>query len=93
MDTRRGFSLVELLVVTVLGSLILLATNRNGYGNLCELITLGRTRAEKVAVVGSGPAGLACAYHLTRLGYGVTVFEEAAEAGCHACASPRSSGS
>ncbi|HSJ32842.1 MAG TPA: NAD(P)-binding protein [Longimicrobiales bacterium] len=42
---------------------------------------LRRTRAEKVAVVGSGPAGLACAYHLTRLGYGVTVFEEAAEAG------------
>ncbi|GIZ51486.1 error-prone DNA polymerase [Noviherbaspirillum aridicola] len=28
-------------------SLILLARNREGYGNLCELITLGRTRAEK----------------------------------------------
>jgi error-prone DNA polymerase len=28
-------------------SLILLAQNRNGYGNLCELITLGRTRSEK----------------------------------------------
>ncbi|HEY8606518.1 MAG TPA: error-prone DNA polymerase [Noviherbaspirillum sp.] len=28
-------------------SLILLACNREGYGNLCELITLGRTRAEK----------------------------------------------
>ena len=28
-------------------SLVLLATNRNGYGNLCELITLGRTRADK----------------------------------------------
>ena len=28
-------------------SLILLAVNRNGYGNLCELITLARTRAEK----------------------------------------------
>ena len=27
--------------------LVALATNRNGYGNLCELITLGRTRAEK----------------------------------------------
>ncbi|PKM80223.1 MAG: 4Fe-4S ferredoxin [Firmicutes bacterium HGW-Firmicutes-14] len=32
-------------------------------------------REEKVAVVGSGPAGLACAYHLARRGYGVTVFE------------------
>jgi len=38
-------------------------------------------RAERVAVVGSGPAGLACAYHLARLGYGVTVFEAAGEAG------------
>jgi len=32
-------------------------------------------RKEKIAVIGSGPAGLTCAYHLTRLGYGVTVFE------------------
>jgi NADPH-dependent glutamate synthase beta subunit-like oxidoreductase/Pyruvate/2-oxoacid:ferredoxin oxidoreductase delta subunit len=42
---------------------------------------LTRTRAEQVAIIGSGPAGLACAYHLARQGYGVTVFEEAAEAG------------
>jgi len=32
-------------------------------------------REEKVAVVGSGPAGLACAYHLARRGYQVTIFE------------------
>ncbi|RJQ09594.1 MAG: FAD-dependent oxidoreductase [Bacillota bacterium] len=32
-------------------------------------------REEKVAVVGGGPAGLACAYHLARRGYPVTVFE------------------
>ncbi|MCE5253167.1 MAG: FAD-dependent oxidoreductase [Actinomycetia bacterium] len=31
--------------------------------------------AAKVAVVGSGPAGLACAYFLSRMGYPVTVFE------------------
>jgi error-prone DNA polymerase len=28
-------------------SLVLLARNRDGYGNLCELVTLGRTRSEK----------------------------------------------
>ena len=32
-------------------------------------------RKEKVAIVGSGPAGLTCAYHLARMGYGVTIFE------------------
>jgi NADPH-dependent glutamate synthase beta subunit-like oxidoreductase len=40
-----------------------------------------RTRQEKVAIVGSGPAGLACAYHLSRLGYGVDVFEADPEPG------------
>ena len=34
-----------------------------------------RTRPQKVAVVGAGPAGLACAYFLAQMGYGVTVFE------------------
>ncbi len=32
---------------------------------------------KKVAVVGSGPAGLACAQQLARAGHGVTVFERA----------------
>ena len=32
-------------------------------------------RAERIAVVGSGPAGLTAAYELRRLGYRVTVFE------------------
>jgi len=40
-----------------------------------------RARSETVAVVGSGPAGLSCAYHLGRLGYAVTVFEEAPHPG------------
>ncbi|NOZ02592.1 MAG: FAD-dependent oxidoreductase [Deltaproteobacteria bacterium] len=36
---------------------------------------------EKVAVIGAGPAGLACAYHLARRGYPVTIFEAFAKAG------------
>ncbi|MFZ5586532.1 MAG: FAD-dependent oxidoreductase [Thermodesulfobacteriota bacterium] len=36
---------------------------------------------KRVAVVGSGPAGLACAYYLARRGHAVTVFEAQAEAG------------
>ncbi len=34
-------------------------------------------RKEKVAIVGSGPAGLTCAYYLAKEGYRVTVFEKA----------------
>jgi NADPH-dependent glutamate synthase beta subunit-like oxidoreductase/CO/xanthine dehydrogenase FAD-binding subunit len=36
---------------------------------------------KRVAIVGSGPAGLSAAYYLRRLGYRVTVFEMMAEAG------------
>lgn len=38
-------------------------------------------RAESVGIIGSGPAGLACAYHLARLGYAVTVYESESEPG------------
>jgi len=38
-------------------------------------------REKRVAVVGSGPAGLSAAYHLARLGYGVTIFEAGNELG------------
>lgn len=38
-------------------------------------------RKEKIAVIGSGPAGLTAAYQLTRLGYSVTVFESSKQVG------------
>ncbi len=36
---------------------------------------------KKVAIVGSGPAGLTAAWHLARKGYEVTIFEAASQAG------------
>jgi 2-oxoacid:acceptor oxidoreductase gamma subunit (pyruvate/2-ketoisovalerate family) len=39
------------------------------------------TREERIAVVGSGPAGLSATYHLARLGYRVTLFEAGRELG------------
>lgn len=38
-------------------------------------------KAEKVAVIGAGPAGLATAYHLRSMGYPVTIFEALPYAG------------
>ena len=38
-------------------------------------------RKEKIAVIGSGPAGLSAAYHLAIRGYNVTIFEKYPETG------------
>ena len=37
--------------------------------------------AKRVAIIGAGPAGLSCAYHMTRLGYHATLFTAVPEAG------------
>lgn len=39
------------------------------------------THSEKIAIVGSGPAGMACAYYLRSMGYEVTIFEAHSEIG------------
>jgi 2-oxoacid:acceptor oxidoreductase delta subunit (pyruvate/2-ketoisovalerate family) len=38
-------------------------------------------KKEKIAIIGSGPAGMSCAYHLAKLHYDVTVFESSSSAG------------
>jgi len=45
-----------------------------------EVKPLGK-HEQRVAVIGSGPAGLSAAYHLARLGYPVTVIDGGAELG------------
>jgi NADPH-dependent glutamate synthase beta subunit-like oxidoreductase/ferredoxin len=42
---------------------------------------IGKPYPEKIAVIGSGPAGLSCAYYLALKGYPVTVYEKEAEVG------------
>jgi len=38
-------------------------------------------KKEKIAIIGSGPAGMSCAYHLSKLHYDVTVFESSSSTG------------
>src|SRR6202142_3550871 len=45
------------------------------HGTLPPISKPAQQRAERVAIVGGGPAGMSAAYYLARLGYGVTVFE------------------
>jgi NADPH-dependent glutamate synthase beta subunit-like oxidoreductase/Pyruvate/2-oxoacid:ferredoxin oxidoreductase delta subunit len=44
-------------------------------GKLPPVAPPSKKRAQKVAIIGGGPAGMSAAYYLARLGYGVTVFE------------------
>ncbi|MFI3212103.1 MAG: NADPH-dependent glutamate synthase [Eubacteriales bacterium] len=44
-------------------------------------VVTAEKKAKKVAVIGSGPAGLACAGDLAKMGYDVTIFEALHEAG------------
>ncbi len=41
----------------------------------------GADTGKKVAIIGGGPAGLSAAYHLRKLGHGVTLFDEHEELG------------
>jgi glutamate synthase (NADPH/NADH) small chain len=46
-----------------------------------QVLHKGRKKGQQVAVVGAGPASLACAAELAKMGYGVTVFEAQEQGG------------
>ena len=54
---------------------------RREEGESLDLPTIADAKGKKVAVVGSGPAGLTAAHDLVQDGYGVTIFEAAPVAG------------
>jgi len=45
------------------------------HGLKAKMIEGEEAKKQKIAVVGAGPSGMSCAYHLVRRGYKVTVFE------------------
>ena len=51
------------------------------HGTPAPLAPPARGARCEVAIIGAGPAGLSCAYHLARLGYGPTVIEASRDAG------------
>ena len=58
-----------------IGALERFAAERHGFGDTVTVQTAQKTD-KKVAIIGSGPAGLACAADLVKEGYSVTIFEE-----------------
>ena len=46
-----------------------------------QALKKGKPKGKRVAIIGSGPAGLTAAYYLARLGHAVTVFEALPEPG------------
>jgi formate dehydrogenase major subunit len=46
-----------------------------------ELSRASKTQSSKIAVIGSGPAGLSCAWQMLRAGYRVTIFEKESQPG------------
>lgn len=51
------------------------------HGSPGRLPDAPRISRGEIAVIGAGPAGLSCAYHLARLGHAPTIFDAAREAG------------
>jgi NADH-quinone oxidoreductase subunit F len=56
-------------------------TEQEAVAQVPPVLENAENAARKVAVVGSGPAGLSCAYFLARLGYNPTIYEKEPSSG------------
>jgi NADH-quinone oxidoreductase subunit F len=56
-------------------------TEQEAKPQLPEIRANAANAKKKIAIIGSGPAGLSCAYFLARLGYAPTIFEKEASPG------------
>jgi dihydropyrimidine dehydrogenase (NAD+) subunit PreT len=64
-----------------IGRLQRYATDHVFEKNISVLKASAKTTGKRVAIIGSGPAGLGCAAELARLGHSPVVFEKTAKAG------------
>jgi glutamate synthase (NADPH) small chain len=76
-----GKSLKSIDKAVQIGRLERWVADRERSCGACDLPDVGRETGKKIAVVGSGPAGLTCAIDLRREGHEVAVFEAFQKAG------------
>ena len=70
-ECNRG-QLDEPIAINALKRFVVDYVSKIGEG---EIVPEPRTKGERVAIIGSGPAGLTAAHDLVKMGYGVTIFE------------------
>jgi glutamate synthase (NADPH) small chain len=76
-----GKSLKSVEAAVQIGRLERWVADRERACGACDLPDVGNSTGKKVAVVGSGPAGLTCAIDLRRAGHEVVVYEAFQKAG------------
>jgi NADH-quinone oxidoreductase subunit F len=64
-----------------IGALKRFVADHEAAAGMDEPVPLPEDRPAEVAIIGAGPAGLAAAYHLARMGYRSTIFEALPEPG------------
>src|SRR3990172_6210214 len=58
-----------------------MADNRNSLLIKNRLHNIKKKQGKKIAIIGSGPSGLTCAFYLARMGYSITIYEALSKVG------------